>query len=37
MGPDPRRKRTTKDRSVSTRIPSEMEEEENERKFFFLR
>ncbi|KAL5125037.1 hypothetical protein HKD37_02G005326 [Glycine soja] len=31
-GPDPRRKRTAKDRPVSTRIPTEMDEDENERK-----
>jgi len=30
-GPDPRRKRTAKGHSVSTRIPTEMDEEENER------
>ena len=31
-GPDPRRKRTANGRLVSTRIPTEMEEEENERE-----
>jgi len=31
-GPDPRRKRTAKGRLVSTRIPTEMDEDENERK-----
>ena len=31
-GPNPRRKRTAKGRSISTRIPIEMDEEENERK-----
>ncbi|KAL5146141.1 hypothetical protein HKD37_06G016022 [Glycine soja] len=30
-GPDPRRKRTGKGRPVSTRIPTEMDEDENER------
>ncbi|KAH1266114.1 hypothetical protein GmHk_01G001681 [Glycine max] len=30
-GPDPRRKRTAKGRPVSTRIPTEMDEDENER------
>ena len=30
-GPDPRRKRTVKGRPVSTRIPTEMDEDENER------
>jgi len=30
-GPDPRRKMTAKDRPVSTRIPTEMDEEDNER------
>jgi len=31
-GPDPRRKRTTKGRPVSIRIPIEMDKEENERE-----
>ena len=30
MGPDPRRKRTAKGCSVSTRIPIEMDEDKNE-------
>ena len=31
-GPGPRRRRTAKGRSISTRIPTEMDEEENELK-----
>jgi len=30
--PNPRRKRTAKDRLISTRIPTEMDEKENDRE-----